>query len=433
MPRLSRVPHAPSALLGLGNLRGQAVPILSLSHMMGADSLAARRVIVIDAGEPIGIAVDSVAQVVANDDVPADHRIDIHALIAENMSGQVVRKTRGQIVTPRREETSSADRLSLVSFAVGTQEFALPLAAVLEVIRLPSDIALVPHSDEAVVGSTLLREALLPLLSLAALLGLPPSEIGTRSRIVVVAIGQHRVGLVVDAMRGILQVPEADIDPIPQVLSRGGAEARIQAICRIAGEKRLVSVLAADQLLRDDITARLLKSSAEDRQDMAVEKADGGSEQFLFFRIGAEEFGLPLGSVEEVVSLPSKLTPLPRAPAFVQGVMNLRGQVIPVIDQAKRFSGAASTGVKRRVVVVRLGDMQAGFIVDAASEILRVPLDALRDAPDLGGEGTKVFDRVANLPDQEKIVLIISPRELLDRAERDLLASIAKQDATAGP
>jgi len=133
-----------------------------------------------------------------------------------------------------------------------------------------------------------------------------------------------------------------------------------------------------------------------------------------------------------VISLPPKLTPLPRAPAFVQGVMNLRGQVLPVIDQVQRFSGAAATGQKRRVIVVRIGDLQAGFIVDAVSEILRVPAAELRAAPDLGNDDTRVFERVANLAAQNRIVLIVSPRELLDRAERDLLASLTTTDATAG-
>jgi purine-binding chemotaxis protein CheW len=129
--------------------------------------------------------------------------------------------------------------------------------------------------------------------------------------------------------------------------------------------------------------------------------------------------------VADVAPLPRTLTRLPKAPAFVRGVMNLRGAVVPVIDQAERFGAAAAAGSKRRVVVVRIGDLQAGFVVDSASEVLRIAADAVGPAPDLGGAETRVFDRIANLPDQDRIVLIVSPRELLDRAEQDLLRGMA--------
>ena len=157
---------------------------------------------------------------------------------------------------------------------------------------------------------------------------------------------------------------------------------------------------------------------------MADTGGEAASEQFLLFRIGEDEFGLPIAAVEEVAPLPPKLTRLPKAPAFVQGVMNLRGAVIPVIDQAVRFGGSAATGGKRRVVVVRIGELQAGFVVDAVSEVLWIAQDALRPAPDLGSEDTRVFERIANLPEQQRIVLIVSPRELLDRAEQDLLRAV---------
>ncbi len=320
-----------------------------------------------------------------------------------------------------------------MTFAVGHQDFALPLGCVEEVLRLPADIAIMPHADAAVVGSAAFRNATLPLLSLSALLALPGTDADSRSRIVVLRIGRHRVGLVVDAMRAILRMAPDEIDAVPHVLSRGSAEARIQAICRVDGGARLVSVLSPDQLLRDDITQRLLHGGTGEQEMTAQAAPTQASEQFVLFRIGEDEFGLPIDAVEEIAPLPPRLTALPKAPAFVQGVMNLRGEVIPVIDQAHRFNGAAATGAKRRVIVVRIGTLRAGFIVDGVSEVLRVELSALRDAPDLGTEGTRVFDRVANLEQEGRLVLIVSPRELLDRAEQDLLRELGRKGASAGP
>ncbi|HWW55487.1 MAG TPA: chemotaxis protein CheW [Sphingopyxis sp.] len=429
MPRLSRVPHAPAGLLGLANVRGAVLPVLSLSHLLlDKDDDAISRLVVVDAGEPVGLAVSDVRQTRAGDSHGAT-LIDIADMIARCIP---LRSKSGGIRGTAAVETDEAEEtLPLVSFAIGSQFFALPLGAIDEVIRLPEGIAILPHADAVVVGSTAYRNATLPLLSLAALLALPDQGGGNRSRVLIVQMGSHRVGLVVDAMGAILRVAPTDIDPVPHVLTRGSAEARIQAICRLDDGARLVSVLSLEQLLRDDITQRLLQSGTGEDETMDGSADARSSEQFLLFRVGEEEFGLPVEAVEEVAALPPKLTRLPKAPVFVQGVMNLRGEVIPVIDQAHRFHGTAATGTKRRIVVVRIGALKAGFLVDAVSEILRVDSEALREAPDLGAEGTRVFDRVANLEDEDKLILIVSPRELLDRAEQDFVRDLREKGASA--
>ncbi len=430
LPRLTRVPHAPPALMGLANVRGTVVPVLSLARLVDRKPGGERRIVIVDAGEPVALAVDAVARLVRTNDTKAAaiRAIDVVGLIAGSITANPQRRSqRSALAADDAAETSGVDLLALVAFAIGQQEFALPLGAVEEVLRLPPDVARLPHADDVVVGSTAMRGALLPLLSLRALLALPATVETPRSRVLVVRIGNHRVGLVVDAMRSILRVAEDHIDPVPHVLARGHAETRIQAICRLDDGKRLVSVLSVDHLLRDDITARLLQASTEEQEGMTVNVAGRAAEQFLMFRIGGAEFGLPISAVEEVAALPARLTRLPRAPAFLRGVMNLRGQVVPVIDQAQRFGEAPATSAKCRVVVARIGDLLAGFVVDAVSEVLSIELDALRPAPDLGTEETRVFERVANLTGDGRIVLIVSPRELLNRAEQDLLRDLGKK------
>jgi len=424
LPRLTRVPHAPRALLGLANIRGAVVPVLSLADLVDRPGGGEQRVVLVEDGAIFGLAVDGVDQLVGAGEASAPRTLELAALLAERMpSGQGQRGRGGDVPEASAAEVADQDLLQLLSFALDDQEFALPLGAIEEVLRLPDTVALVPHADAVAIGSASVRGALLPLLSLRALLAMPPAEATPRSRVVVARIGVYRVGLLVDAVRGVERVPEGVIDPVPQVLTRGRAEARIQAICRLDGGDRLVSVLAAEHLLREDITARLSQGGTRIETAEAAMEATG--EQFLLFRIGESAFGLPIAAVEEVVPLPDMLTRLPKAPSFVKGVMNLRGAVVPVIDQAERFGETGASGARRRIVVVRIGDLQAGFVVDSASEVLRIAADALRPAPEFGSEEMRVFERVANLAEQDRIVLIVSPRELLDRAEQDLLRSMA--------
>ncbi len=428
LPRVTRVPHSPASLIGLGNFRGAVLPVVSFARLTDRKVGSERRVILLDTAHPIALAVDEVTAL-GDEAGHTTNPIDVEALTARDFAAGTARRARTVVrAAAATNSEASIGRVPLVAFAVAGQEYALPIGAVEEVLRLPVDIALMPHADDVVIGSIAVRDTLLPLLSLQTLLALPGTTDLARARVVVVRIGAHRIGLVVDAMRPVLRVAESDIDQVPAVLARGRAEARIQAICRLDEGRRLVSVLAVEHLVREDLTARLLQGA---ETKMAERREAEESEQFLLFRIGEEEFGLPIASVIEVAIPPAKLTRLPNAPDFVQGVMNLRGQVVPVIDQARRFGGAAASGSRRRVIVVRLGALQAGFVVASVSEVMRVPAGALRPAPELGGEETRVFDRVANLADAGRMVLIVSPQELLDRAERDLLAGLSRKTPAA--
>ncbi|HEX7822526.1 MAG TPA: chemotaxis protein CheW [Sphingobium sp.] len=434
LPRIARVPHAPDALLGVANMRGTVIPVVSLARLLGMGDVATHRIIVVDVDGPVGLAVTSVSQVVGEADAASLPHIDVATLIGQAMTQRQVRRSGATIIAaPEEDRTAQGETIPLVTFAAGGQDFALPLSAIEEVLRLPPAITLLPHADSVVVGSMAVQGAILPLLSLAALLALPVAAFTRQSRIVVVRIGMHRVGMVVDAMRVIERVAESTIDPVPHALNRSGAEARIQAICRMEGGTRLLPVLAPDQLLRDDITARLLQGDLKEQRAMADDATDAQSERFLLFRIGEENFGLPIGAVEEVAPLPSRLTPLPKAPDFVQGVMNVRGKVIPVIDQGQRFSGTPTTSARPRVIVVQIGALTAGFIVDAVSEVVNLPASALSEAPDLGTEDGaemgRLFERVARIGGQDALVLIVSPRELLNRAEQDMLAPLGMKGA----
>jgi purine-binding chemotaxis protein CheW len=428
-PSVTRVPHAPASLLGLANLRGNVLPLVSLGALIDKPLTEAGRVIVIEQANPVGILVDEVSAMIErrSDDAAQAQLIDLSALLMQAFGvGRATDRAAhvGSVAAAGRAEPTSD--VVLLGFAVSGQEYALPLEQIEEVTRLPAAITLLPKADAAVVGTIARHGRLLPLLSLQVLLGLEAAATD-RPRIVIVRIGANRVGLVVDAVSSILRVDESLIDPVPAILSRGAGEARIQAICRLDGGRRLVSVLAAEHLVRDDMTSQLVHKANGEGDDMANHADSADTEQFLVFRLGEQAFGLPIAAVSEVTMLPDKLTRLPKAPAFIDGVMNLRGQVVPVIDQRRRFLGDAAAGKRRRVVVVSLDGVLAGFVVDIVSEVLRVPVSALRAAPELGSDGARVFDRVASL-DGGGMILIVEPRELLDRAERDMLVAMAGKD-----
>jgi purine-binding chemotaxis protein CheW len=192
-----------------------------------------------------------------------------------------------------------------------------------------------------------------------------------------------------------------------------------------------VAVLSPERLFRDEKVAQILADGRKEGASMGAQTDDGMTTQrFLVFRIGAEEYGLPLDAVEEVASLPERLTRVPKAPPFVEGVMNLRGKVTPIIDQRARFaSETAAAGSRPRVVVTTVDGRQAGFIVDAVSEILPLTESQMESTPELTADAGRLFSRIATLDDGARLILLIEPKELLDRAERDLLAALEASGA----
>jgi purine-binding chemotaxis protein CheW len=105
------------------------------------------------------------------------------------------------------------------------------------------------------------------------------------------------------------------------------------------------------------------------------------------FRIGPESFGVPISMVHEIVRVPD-ITSVPDAPEYVEGVINLRGRIISVVDLRKRFNERVITSHrKNRIIVVEVERKMVGLIVDAASEVLKIPETDIEVPPKIFEEG----------------------------------------------
>ena len=113
--------------------------------------------------------------------------------------------------------------------------------------------------------------------------------------------------------------------------------------------------------------------------------------QLCTFRIGGEDYALDVMRVREIVP-PRPITPVPRAPPFVEGVVRLRGEVIPVLDVRKRLGVPPASDTRRaRFLVVNVAGRRIALVVDEVCEVLRLPRRELRAAPALGGHGAPRF------------------------------------------
>ena len=139
-------------------------------------------------------------------------------------------------------------------------------------------------------------------------------------------------------------------------------------------------------------------------------------QQLVGFRIGRETFGLPISIVREIIRVPV-ITAVPDAPPYVEGVINLRGRIIPVVDLRKRFGQTQiEPDKKNRVVVVDLERRAIGLIVNSASEVLRIPPSEIQHPSDVFPEGEMNFiTGVGKL--NGRLVLLLDLNRMLQRGE----------------
>jgi purine-binding chemotaxis protein CheW len=482
VPAVSQLPLAPSTLDGLANLRGQVLPIINLRRLFGCeerDNDDATRALVINLGQPLGFVVDRVASVVSIEPGEIESADAIQSIVSADYLTGVIKRTHadGQhdmllsidfarlidghfsavaaargadagnaslgTSTAALEEAAANDELRLVSFAVAGQEYALDIAEVQEIVQLPERISSLPNSAAHVLGVMSLRQRLLPLVSLRALFGLPQLEYAEQHRIVVTSLpGGLSVGLVTDSVKEVLSVPRASAEPMPGMLAADSQLQEFSSICRLDGGKRLVSIIATDRLLSMPAIEQALDAARnarpgndtmdQDNDDSDISDNTDEDTQVVVFRLGAEEFGVPIMNVQEIVRVPEALTRVPKTPSFVEGVINLRGTVLPVVDQRSRLGlPLIERNDAQRIMVFLLGGMRTGFIVDSVAEVLRISRSQVVPAPNLSLEQSQLISRVANLDGGKRLVMLIDPEHLLER--RDINALEAFEPAARLP
>ncbi len=470
VPETVAVPLGADCLDGLANLRGNVLPVVDLRAALGMDPgerTEEARVVVADCGGPLGLRVDRIDRVLhaAPDAIHSPEelgraesarfldgmiRLDggtlvsvlhLDRLVAERVGAAVAERAgEGPRVGGRGAGTTGAGGPSadpgddgetdsqFVVVGLADEEYAFPIAAVEEIVRMPADVSRIPGETGAVEGVTELRGGVLALVSLRRLFGFPgrdPDE-GTRVLVVRPQPGAPRVGVVVDRVREVVHVPQSVREPVPEVLRRSAGMRQIAELCRL-GDERLVSVVSVGALVEAEAVRRALEATGSGPQGTS---GDGGGAEdadlrFVVFRLGDESYGVSVEAVQEIIRVPDRLTRVPRTPAFVKGLANLRGAALPVLDLRVRFGiEPAERTEDERILVLDVGGARAGFVVDGVSEVRAVAPAWIEPAPELSEAQARVIRRVVRLPDGGRLILLVEPGELVAESERAALGAV---------
>lgn len=468
VPNITKVPLAPPSLTGLANLRGTVIPVISLRKILNFqfhEHEENQRIIIINLSQPVGFLVDSVSGflTVKKDTITEKKNIkttikkkylkgginnsgtnsiplilSFKTIISDNFSHLAVSKQQGtggvkslEISTTRIAAQTQQTERKLVSFSVTGQDYAIDIAYAREITRFPDSFVRVPNSPPYLLGLTNWRSQLLPLISLKNLFTLHDQTENEHSRVLVLNFDNVTIGLVSDTVSEVLRVPVSQIDPVPAFISNARNMKDISQICRIDNGNKLVSIISIEHLfeqqaIQDSLTrVETMKDNFNADLNRSKDVPQNDYEQVVIFTLADDELGVNINSVLEIARLPEELTRIPNAPDFIEGVINVRGMVVPVFDLRKRLGySIVKRNERQRIILFSVKGATTGFIVDTVTEVLKIPVKYIMDAPSLSSEQIDLLGRVANLEKQERVIQLLNPDNLLEEADRIQLEEI---------
>ncbi len=328
------------------------------------------------------------------------------------------------------------DVLGLVVGVLDDTEFALPVDHVRRILRAPATITPVPGAGPHVLGMMDFAGGVLAVLCPRGLLGLPRRALSRDGRVVALSAAEGTVGLAMDAVREVCRVPAASL--VPAATDPTGA---VEALCRLEGGRRLLSVLSVARLVA---AAGVSGSSpatvhgdgagrpAEPVTDAGAEAGD--DECVLVFRVDREEYAIQVDHVLEISRVPTVITRVPRAERGIRGIVNLRGTALPLIDLRIRLGlAAAPPNAGQRIIVLTLDRTPVGLLVDAVTEVTSFAPGALRPTPAAAPGLVRLFPRVAVLPGARTVLLMRAERLVAGPPPLDTIAAHLRASDRVSP
>lgn len=157
------------------------------------------------------------------------------------------------------------------------------------------------------------------------------------------------------------------------------------------------------------------------RQKQAAAKEEANL-QFVVFQVGVQTFAVEINRVKEILRY-RKVTPLPKAPGFLEGVIDLRGVLIPIIDLRKRFDQNPVVSEQTRIIVLRIKKKKIGLVVDAVQRVLPIPLKDIK-APPAIAQAHSAEHMLAVAKHEDELFIILDLDRILSTTENMRLEEV---------
>lgn len=441
---VTKVPQAPEYVEGICNLRGSILPIIDGRSRFGMERRARderTRILVVDVnGRVTGIVVDRVSEVLRvniNDieptpevirNVEADYlegvvklddgkRLIMVLNLNKILTVELIDNTLTQAATAsvaEQEKSAVVDLAEdqLVTFLLGDEDYAFDIMHVKEIIRVPQ-ITAVPNASHYIEGVVSIRNHLMPIVNMRSYFGMEDVAITDQSRVIIVDLGHMSAGFRVDRVMEVIRVPKNIIEPPPVIFASNETE-QIRGIAKLEQGARLLMCLNAQNLLSLEVVKELL-SGAEEIVEEKQSKQLIEEEQLVAFRLGNEEFAIKITDVQEINRY-TEVVRMPGTPAYIDGLVNLRGNIIPVLNLRRRFGlPERVSDDATRIIIVDVGNQKNGVVVDSVSEVLRFDRNLIEETPKIlsNDVDAKYINGVCKLNNGKRMVQILDLQHAL--------------------
>ncbi|WP_277656035.1 chemotaxis protein CheW [Seleniivibrio woodruffii] len=468
LPHITRVPKMPPYVVGMSNLRGEVIPLTDLSLRLGyahpCENTDDTRVIVVEKeGTLNGFVVESVSEVKSTEvhqldafpemlNAEVDKRY-VKGIMKVNQGGSVIlvqilntdevidiSALKAQIekqgfrrnTVERAEEAAAANMRvkRFISFNITTQEYAVEIHRINEIIWMP-EVTAIPGLPDYVMGIFSLRGKVIPLLSLHDKFGKRHNGHNENSRVIIVDINNVLVAFAADKVNAVLSVDESLIEEPPKSFS--DEESEISAVLKLDKGERLVMALETKNIVNKTELEALSRVADQSGGNLTMAdlntSAKDEEKQIVTFRIENEQYGILIEKVQEINRY-TNVTKVPKTPKFVEGIINLRGEVIPLIDLRSRFDlNAKERDEFTRVIIVNLKNMKVGFVVDEVDEVLRIKKDDIEPVPPVlsATVSSEFIGGVVNITSKQRMILLLNIEDLFSRSEMTKLEKMKQE------
>lgn len=445
IPSLTKVPNLPFYVAGLCVLRGQLLPVLDGRKLFGLidkeQNENCRIIIVETNGKSVGLITDKVSQVVSIDkstikEPPSSIKeIDggvINGMLLLNKGKRVIMlldatkiiKT-GQI----KDESGKQGNLGrsdndkeimeedqIIVFNVGKEEYSFNINNVKEIIRFPN-ITKAPNHTIYIEGVFSLRNQLIALINLGKLLGTDYKEPDEYSRVIIINTGKLTFGVIVDKASQVMRVSKDSFKMGNQGVSSNRIE-YIKGFFNLNNGSRLVMLLESQKLISasdvNDLTNLDNKNSVEDT-NLNTSEIVKSLEKIVIFKLDKVEYGVRIDNVKEINRM-CEMSYFPGCPVFIEGMVSLRGDIIPVLNLRILFGlQTVEKNEFSKFIVVEYEKKSIGIIIDSASEVLgfsKTSVEEISKSLKVNGE-ISYLDGVVKLNQGKRIVLLLNLKSVL--------------------
>ncbi len=449
---VTEVPRTPEYFLGIINLRGDVISIIDMRKRFGMEpeetTPDTRIVVILTNGILIGMLVDrinSIETMIASklQKAPPLATLEHKKFISNSFklpNGKILLtlhhqkliddkdfiiedeiKFSQEIIDPgSKGKDSWVKEIPLVSFKIGDENYTIESKYVEEIIFIP-ELTSVPDMEDLLDGIFYLRNSVVPIVQLGERLGGGKMNLTPDSQVIIIKKELYgiKLGLIVDDINEIFFVLEDEIVGSPININKAQSE-QLKGVFKYKRDKESLIIMLLDlEMLFNEIELNQLReleySTDQEEADKAEKEATTGILEFI---VAGERYAIKVADTNEVIRV-IKTVPVPKAPPYIKGIINLRGDVISIIEVGLLVDRKRRELTKdARILVVKAGAEIAGLLVSKVLGIRKVMLSSFEQPSDLIKQKGNIFiEGIGKIDDSDDIVVLMDIETTLLQAQ----------------